>query len=59
MEEAHKIIKKNILKNINYVSHKMKVENDNLILDTTTEVHGFLLDTIFIKDSSGFKNIIN
>ena len=47
------------IKNGEYLMYSFIDENDNLLLDTTTEVHGFLLDTIFIKDSSGFKNIIN
>ena len=47
------------IKNGEYLMYSFMDDNDNLLLDTTTEVHGFILDTIFIRDSSGFRNIIN
>ena len=48
----------NNIKNGEYQLYCFKDENDNLLLDTLTEEHGFLRDNILVSDSSTISNII-
>ena len=48
----------NNIKNGEYQLYCFKDENDNLLLDTLIEDHGFLKDNILVSDSSRISNII-
>ena len=47
----------NNIKNGEYLLYCFNDENDNLLLDTLTEDHGFYRDTILVSDSSTVSNI--
>ena len=48
----------NNIKNGEYQLYCFNDENDNLLLDTLTEDHGFVRDTIMVSDSSLTNNVI-
>ena len=48
----------NNIKNGEYQLYCFQDENDNLLLDTLTEDHGFYRDTILVSDSSAILNTI-
>ena len=49
----------NNIKNGEYQLYCFNDENDNLLLDTLTEDHGFVRDTIMVSDSSLTNNVIS